>query len=51
MIMRVSTWRMPLKISKIYKGIQGFCTFLAAIGPLTSMLEDEQSFKHGGGLL
>jgi hypothetical protein len=36
---------------KIYKGIQGFCTSLAAIGPLTSMLEDEQSFKHGGGLL
>jgi hypothetical protein len=27
---------------KIYKGIQGFCTSLAAIGPLTSMLEDEQ---------
>jgi hypothetical protein len=36
---------------KIYKGIQGFCTSLAAIGPLTSMLEAEQSFKHGGGLL
>jgi hypothetical protein len=32
-IMRVSTWRMPLKIQKIYKGIQGFCTSLAAIGP------------------
>jgi hypothetical protein len=28
---------------------KGFCTSVAAIGPLTSMLEDEQSFKHGGG--
>jgi hypothetical protein len=35
----------------IYKGIQGFCTSLAAIGPLAFMLEDEQSFKHVGGLL
>jgi hypothetical protein len=51
MIMRVSTWRTPRRFQKIYKGIQGFCTSLAAIGPLTSMLEDEQSFKHGGGLL
>jgi hypothetical protein len=41
----------PWRFKKIYKGIQGFCTSLAAIGPLTSMLEDEQSFKHGGGLL
>jgi hypothetical protein len=41
----------PWRFQNIYKGIHGFCTSLAAIGPLTSMLEDEQSFKHGGGLL
>jgi hypothetical protein len=41
----------PWRFRKICKVIQGFCTSLAAIGPLTSMLEDEQSFKHGGGLL
>jgi hypothetical protein len=35
---------------KKYKDF-GFCISLAAIGPLTSMLENEQSFKHGGGLL
>jgi hypothetical protein len=46
-IMRVSTCRMPGRFQKIYKGIQGFCTSLAAIGFLTFMLEDEQSFKHG----
>jgi hypothetical protein len=33
---------------RFIKGIQGFCTSLGAISPLTSMLEDEQSFKHGG---
>jgi hypothetical protein len=48
---RVSTWGCPRRFQKIYRGTQGFCTSLAAIGPLTSMLEDEQSFKHGGGLL
>jgi hypothetical protein len=31
--------------------IKEYNDFLAAIGPLTSMLEDEQSFKHGGGLI
>jgi hypothetical protein len=39
----------PWRFQKIYKGIQEFCTSLAAIGPLISMLKDEQSFKHGGG--
>jgi hypothetical protein len=43
--------RCPSRFQKIYKGTHGFRTSLAAIGPLTSMLKDEQSFKHGGGLL
>jgi hypothetical protein len=33
---------------QIYRGTRGFRTSLAAIDPLTSMLEDEQSFKHRG---
>jgi hypothetical protein len=38
----------PWRFQTIYKGIPGFCTTLGAIGPLTSMLEDEQLLKHGG---
>jgi hypothetical protein len=41
----------PWIFQKNYRGTQGFRTSLATIGPLTSMLKDEQSFKHGGGLL
>jgi hypothetical protein len=41
--MRVLTWRMPLKIQKIYRGTKGFHTSLAVVGPLTSRLEDERS--------
>jgi hypothetical protein len=37
----------PSRFQKIYRGIQGFCTSLADIGPITSMLEDEQSLSMG----
>jgi hypothetical protein len=36
---------------RFMKGTQGLCTSLAAIGPLTTMLEDVQLFKHGGGVI
>jgi hypothetical protein len=33
---------------RFIKEYKYFCTSLAVIGPLTSILEDKQSFKHGG---
>jgi hypothetical protein len=38
---------------KISKDLQRNTRLLysAAIGPITSMLENKQSFKHGGGLV
>jgi hypothetical protein len=41
----------PWRLQKIYKGTQGVLYFSSSHSPLSPMLKDERSFKHGGGLI